>query len=318
MLIRPAAREYRTWTLDSRRWDAYAPRAGDIVIATSPKCGTTWTQQIVASLIFQDAQARPLSTVSPWIEARFRGTAADVHARLEAQTHRRFLKTHLPLDGLPLHDEVRYIHVARDGRDALMSMHNHFTGFSNAQLETFDRFGLEDPLIGEPYPRIPASPAEFFRLWISTPAVPGHTEGMPGPSFFDLEVGYWAERHRPNFLLVHYNDLKANLDGEMRRIASFLEIAVDESVWPSLVAAATFEAMRAAGGELMPQTTTMFVEGPKRFFHKGVGGRWREVLTEDDLALYNAKVQAKVTPGLAAWLEGGRQYTGDPREGLSR
>src|SRR5471032_3384441 len=182
MLIRSARRDYRTWTLDSRRWDAYLPRVGDIVIATSPKCGTTWTQQIVASLIFQDAQTRPLSTVSPWIEARFRGTAADVHARLEAQTHRRFHKTHLPLDGLPLHDEVRYIHVARDGRDALMSMHNHFTGFSPSNLEVFDRIGLGDPTIGHPYPRFPSDPAEFFRIWISTPMIAGQTEGMPAPS----------------------------------------------------------------------------------------------------------------------------------------
>lgn len=33
---------------------------------------------------------------------------------IEAQTHRRFLKSHLPMDALPIYDEVRYIHVARD------------------------------------------------------------------------------------------------------------------------------------------------------------------------------------------------------------
>ena len=316
MLIRPALREYRTWSMDSRRWADYEPRPDDIVIATASKCGTTWTQQIVASLIFQDDRPRALPGVSPWLEARFRGFSEEVFATLRAQTHRRFIKTHLPADGLPLYDEVRYLHVARDGRDALMSMHNHFTGYAAAQFENFDKIGLEDPAIGRAYPRFPADPAEYFRIWISTPAVPGHTEGTPGPSFFDLEAGYWAERGRPNVLLVHYNDLRADLDGEMRRIAAFLDIAVDETIWPSLVAAASFETMRAAGAELMPQTKTMFSEGPARFFNKGVNGRWRDVFTDEDLALYDAKVREKCSPGLAAWLEGGRMGTGDPRQRL--
>jgi len=313
LLIRPALREYRTWSLDSRRWAAYEPRLGDIVIATAPKCGTTWTQQIVAALIFQDDEARALPAVSPWIDARFRGFSEEVYATLEAQTHRRFIKSHLPVDGLPLYDEVRYIHVARDGRDALMSMHNHFTGYSPAQFENFDAIGREDPAIGRTYPRFPADPAEYFRIWISTPCVPGQTEGSPSPSFFDLEAGYWAERRRPNVLLVHYSDLKADLDGEMRRIAAFLDVAVDEAVWPSLVASACFETMRERGGELMPQMKAMFADGVARFFNKGVNGRWRNVLSEDDLALYEAKVRAKLTPGLAAWLAGGRHSAGDPR-----
>ena len=115
-------------------------------------------------------------------------------------------------------------------------------------------------------------------------------------------------------MLVHYNDLKADLDGEMRQISSFLDIPVEESVWPSLVGAANFEAMQAAGEDLMPQTKALFAEGPKRFFNKGVNGRWRDVFTEGDLALYDAKVREKFSPGLAAWLEGGRHATNDPRQ----
>ena len=194
-----------------------------------------------------------------------------------------------------------------------MSMHNHYTGNSASQLQLFDRIGLEDPLIGQPYPRLPASPAEFFRLWISTSTVPRQTDGWPSTSFFDLEASYWAERHRTNFPLVHSNDLKSDLDGEMRRIASFLNIPVDAAVWPALVAAASFEAMRAAGDSLMPHTRTMLVEGPQRFFNKGFNGRWRDVLTDDDLALYDAKVRTKLTPGLAAWLACGRLASSDPR-----
>ena len=314
MLIRPASREYRTWSVDSRRWDGYRPRLDDIVIATPPKCGTTWMQQIVASLVFQDATPRPIPTVSPWLDTRFRGTAEEMLQSIEAQTHRRFLKSHLPADGLPLHDEVRYIAMARDGRDAAMSAHNHFGGFSDGARAALDRIGIEDPTIARPYPPMPASPAEYFRLWLSTPGMAGEPDGYTPLSFFGTVASYWAERRRENFLLVHYNDLSRDLDGEMRRIASFLGIAVNEVVWPSLVHAAGFAEMRKAGEQLMPQARTMFAEGgAERFFNKGINGRWRDVLTADDLARYDAKVRESLTPELAAWLESGRHDGPDPR-----
>jgi len=123
-LIRPALREYRTWGIDSSRWKGFEPRPDDIIVATYPKCGTTWMQQIVSSLIFQDATSRPLLDISPFIGGRHFGDPEAVYARINGQKHRRFLKSHEPLDGIPFYDEIRYIHVARDGRDTAMSLHN--------------------------------------------------------------------------------------------------------------------------------------------------------------------------------------------------
>ncbi len=302
MLIRPALREFRNWTTDSRRWNGYTPRPGDIVVATAPKCGTTWMQRIVCLLIFQDTRPRPLPVISPWIDARFRASEAEMYDVLEAQSHRRFLKTHLPVDGLPLYDEVRYIHVARDGRDAALSMHNHATGFSDAQLQDFDRIGLDDPTIGRPYPRAPSDFGEYLPFWLTR------------IGYFQLERSYWAERRRPNFLFVHYHDLKRNLDAEMRRVATFLNIEPDEAIWKSLVKAAGFQAMSAEGDELMPFTKYMFVEGSRRFFNKGVSGRGRGVFGKDALALYDSNLRAECSPSLAAWLGHGQLEAGDPRE----
>lgn len=313
MLVRPAMREYRTWVVDSRYWADYVPRDDDIIIASAPKCGTTWMQQIVSSLVFRDAEIRALPRVSPWIEARFRYSPDQIRNILTSLPHRRFLKTHLPIAALPLYDDVKYIHIGRDGRDAALSMHNHFSGFTDSHVALFDRIGREDPVVGRPYQRPPPDPAEFFRRWIRTKVTHGPVEGPPSPFFFDIEAGYWAERNRPNVLLVHYADLSSDLELEMRRIADFLGIGIEEHLWPSLVQAAGFEAMRAAGDELMPFTKTMFAEGAQRFFNRGVNGRWREVFSDDDLALYDARVREMLTPGLAAWLEGGRCRSGDPR-----
>ena len=117
-LIGAPKREYRTWVIDSRRWQGYRPRVDDIIIATYPKCGTTWTQRIVSLLVFQSPEPKPIMQISAWIDRRFGPPIEDVLAQIEAQDHRRFLKSHLPLDGLPFYDRVKYIHVARDGRDA--------------------------------------------------------------------------------------------------------------------------------------------------------------------------------------------------------
>ena len=131
---------------------------------------------------------------------------------------------------------------------------------------------------------------------------------MLGPSYFDFEAGFWVERHRPNFLFVHYQDLLDDREGEMRRIARFLNIEPDEQVWSSLVDAAGFSAMRAAGDQLMPE----FSAG-NPFFNKGTNGRWQGVFAQEDLALYEMKVKEKFSPDLGAWLSSGRLATGESK-----
>jgi aryl sulfotransferase len=313
MPVQPAQRDYRTWILDSRRWQHYRPRPDDIVIATYPKCGTTWMQQIVQLLIHQDVEPQPIMEISPWLDRRFPAPVETVIAGIEAQSHRRSLKSHLAADGLPLHSEVKYIHVARDGRDACISYHHHVSGLTAEVLATMDRMGSEDETVARPYPRPPADPAKFFRTWISEGAVPGHEDGAPFISFFVCERSWWQQRQKPNVLLVHYNDLKADTAAEMRRVADFLDIRVPDDVWPELIAAASFASMRGNGEALMGRAAGMFRGGAEHFFHKGTNGRWHDVLGEEDLALYGAKVDQTLPRACAAWVAGGRLVAGDPR-----
>lgn len=96
----------------------------------------------------------------------------------------------------------------------------------------------------------------------------GDGDGPPLMSFFNLESSWWEERHWPNVLLVHHNDLKADLLQKMRRLTDFLDIAVAPDLWPSLKAAAEFGAMRRDGTELMERVAGMFAGGAIRFFHQ--------------------------------------------------
>ena len=312
MLVQAPQREYRTWIFDSRRWQRYRPRPDDIVIATYPKCGTTWMQRIVSLLVFQSPEPKPITQISAWIDRRLPQPIEAVIAQIEAQEHRRFLKSHMPLDGLPFHDEVKYIHVARDGRDACMSYHNHCTGFTEQMLAALNKAGLEDEVVGRPYPEIEADPGEFFHRWITRGEVPGHEDGSPTMSFFHFERSWWEARGRSNVLLVHYNDLQADLSGEMERIRAFLGISVAPNRWPTLVEAAGFEAMRRDGETLIPNVAPLFKDGSRCFFFKATNGRWRGVAAEADLALYEAKARAMLSPDCARWVAGGRLQAGDP------
>ena len=130
-------------------------------------------------------------------------------------------------------------------------------------------------------------------------------------SFFEFERTWWEARRRPNVLLVHYNDLKADLAEEMARVASFLGIDVPQDRLAELAAAAGFDAMRRDGDVLMASAAGMFRDRSRTFIHKGINGRWRGVVNADDLALYAKKAEAILPPGCLRWLEEGRRG-GDP------
>ena len=294
-------REYREFVMESSRWDGFAFRDDDILICTPAKCGTTWTQMICAQLILRTPQLeQPLTSYSPWLDALF-APKATIHAQLAAQTHRRFIKTHTPLDGLPWSDSVHYICVGRDPRDMLVSLRNHM---ANMKPESFKQLAANASGPWQPPPPVPEDFRAWFRQWIEHSGT--YNEGTATSDVLYFVQSFWRYHHLPNVLMVHYGDLKADLEGEMRRIAQFLDIDIPAAEWPALVAAARFESMKANAAQLAPQVTDDVWRDPDRFFHKGESGQWRELLTDDDLALYRRVLNERLAPELAHWLEHGR------------
>lgn len=302
-LIRGPLIEARSRLFDSARWQDYQPRPDDVIIATYPKCGTTWTQRIVGMLVFQDDAPFAVQDSSPWPDMRVLPPGAAV-ALAESQTHRRFLKSHLPYDALPVYAGVKIIHVARDGRDAAMSFHNHKIHYTPEILARLNQVAVEDPKFGTPCWPVDPDPAVHFHRWL----VDGDEDHLGDPTcgFWYMENSYWKGRSDPDLLLVHYADLKQDLDGEMRRISAFLNIPVNENLWPRLVDAARFESMKQKADELMPSANQIWQGGGNTFLNKGVNGRWRGVLDPQDLARYDARVKQEFSPELAYWLEYGR------------
>lgn len=309
-LIQAPTREYRTWTTDSRNWTRYSPRAGDIVIATYPKCGTTWMQRIVGLLIFQDTAPIPLMEVSPWIDRRAETLVDEYFTTLDSQHHRRFLKSHLPFEGLPIFDEVSYIFVARDGRDALLSWHNFASGFLPEILDRLDQNGLGDERLQRPFPRPCKLPEDEFHRWLTESATPGANDGLPNVSFFHHSRSWWEQGKRPNVLLVHFNDLQRDLPGEMARVARFLGISPQGDAMPALAEAAGFSAMRRDGRKLLSVLATQIDGGHTRFLGEGRNRKWEGRFRQEDLDLYQVKLGDLLSPDCARWIENGGNPTG--------
>lgn len=272
---------YQSHDEDSARWLGFHFRPGDIVISTRRRTGTTWMQMICALLIFQRPELpAPLWHLSPWLDHTITPPGA-VHALLAAQPHRRFIKTHSPLDCLPIDPRVSYIVTARHPLDMFVSLRH--------QIDTISR--------AAGHPPSPEPVHDSLVRWIADDvAAREFPESLPTVLWHLTDA--WSRRTEPNVLLVHYDDLSADLEGQMRGIAWRLGIGVPETAWPLLVRAATFQRMRERADRIVP--------GPggdtAAFFRRGTSGAGRELLSEAELAGYHARVAQLAPPELLEWL----------------
>ena len=301
---RPAVRHvYQNHHLDTHRWDGFKPRAGDIVISTSYKAGTTLTQTIVTNLLFPNGDMpAPSLVLSPWLDMRI-APLDQIMAALEAQTHRRCIKTHLPLVGLPFYDEIQYIVVGRDARDVFMSLVNHYGSHTP---EFFEMMNNTPGLVGDPFPPYHGDIHRLWREWITRGWFPWESDGYPYWSHLHHIKTWWEFKQLKNIRFVHYNDLRSDLEGEMRALAKWLKIEVPEQKWPSVVEACRFETVKAHPERVVqPLIETAFKGGGKTFIYKGTNGRWKDVLSKDELALYEQAKRKTLPPDCARWLEEG-------------
>jgi aryl sulfotransferase len=286
---------------DSGRWDGFPFRDGDIVISTRSKTGTTWVQMICALLIFQTTQLDgPIGFYSPWLD-RLTRPKADIFARLEGQEHRRFIKTHTPLDGIPLDPGATYIVVARHPLDSAVSLYYQGENINRERQRQLvaEATGADDTA-PPPVPDEPRKPVRDWLLdWIDNDAEPrAQLDSIRGVFWHDADA--WARRGDPNVVLLHYADLSADLGGEMRALADRLEIAVPEQAWPGLVDAATFPKMRASAADLAG--AGQLLTSPAAFFRRGTSGAGRELLTASELAHYQQRSASLAPADLLAWL----------------
>jgi hypothetical protein len=229
-----------------------------------------------------------------------------VVSELDAQTYRRFIKSHTPLDGLPFDERVTYICVSRDPRDVALSWDNHMANMDIMKLLAAREaaVGLDDvaDLLAQGPPVRPESEIVRFWAWIEEESPAMGTSSLQG--MLHHIQSFWDKRDEPNVVLLRYEDLQADLEGEMRRLAGRLAVDVPEDLWPELVEAATFHNMRARADVTAPEVRESLWHDNAQFFHRGTCGQWRALLDDEGVARYERRLRELGDPELVAWVHG--------------
>ena len=292
--------------LHGSRWDEFVPREGDIIVSTSMKAGTTWMMTILANMLYAEGNfPTSVDTLAPWLDSRV-SPFKELLESLEAQKDRRFIKTHLPLHALPYFDECRYIVVGRDTRDVFMSVVNHHNSYTE---EVYARITEFDQAIGRSFPRAFGDIHEMWRLWMTTAWFDNETDGYPYWSHLTHCQSWWDFKHLPNIMFVHFNDLLSNTADEIRRVAEYLSIRLDDDRVNDIVERVSFDRMKQDFDKILSNAAKVWHGGVAAFMHKGTNGRWRDVLSDDELVLYEQATARVLTPDAAKWLEHGRKVS---------
>ncbi len=290
-------REIQTNHFDSTIWNDFKFRDDDVIVSTYGKSGTTWTQQIIAQLLMGPDGELETGIISPWMDLRVPPKEVKL-AEIEAQQHRRFVKTHLPTDALVFSEKAKYVYVGRDGRDVAWSLYNHHLKGNDGWYSALN----DTPgLVGPKFPRIEegTDAHDYYTTWFEN-------DGHPFWPFWENIRSWWAIRNLPNVMMIHFSDMKADLEGEMRRIADFLDVSHDHKDWPKLVEYCTFDWMKRHGDLTAPLGGALWDGGSDSFLFKGVNRRWADTLSAEEVALYESRAIEELGEECANWLANGR------------
>ncbi len=292
---RPAkTRELHNHHFDSTIWNDFKFRDDDIVISTYAKSGTTWVQQILAQLLFDGEAGMDVAYMSPWLDLRVPPKEVKIPF-VEAQTHRRFVKTHLPVDALVFSDKAKYIYIGRDGRDVLWSLYNHHLNANDFFYDALNNTpGLVGPSLAPPTDSI----IDYYHEWLDQ-------DGHPFWSFWDNVRTWWAIRDLPNVYFLHFSNLREDMPGEIRKIAEFIDTPINEANWDAILEHCSFDYMKTNATKSTPMGGAFWDGGAQTFVNKGINGRWRETLSEEESLKYEALALQELGAECSQWLATG-------------
>jgi hypothetical protein len=240
----------------------YVPGQQDVFVATFAKSGTNWMMQIAHQLIWHgEGEFEHIHSVVPWPDINvmppwMRGYAIPLEEARDWETspeRKRVIKTHFDWELLPHSEDARYIMVIRDPKDIFVSSY----------------FFLKDGVLGRAMPSVDT----WYKLFLSD-------KFTIGGSWAANTAGYWAQRERPNVLVVSFKSMKRDLKGTVRQVAQFLDVQAPETLIDTVCGKSSFAYMKGIDhkfsiGKLIPWRA----EGA--MMRKGAQGGSSELLSRE-------------------------------------
>jgi hypothetical protein len=242
---------------------SYTPTAHDVFVAAHVKSGTNWMMQIAHQLAFHgDGEYDHIHSVVPWPDVRLLGPMKhyaipidDPSVWMASPEQKRVIKTHCDWDWLPYSPEARYIIPIRDPKDVFVSSYHFFVKDGPLQPTRF-------------------SPETWFEIFLRA--------GMGPWTVWPVNTAsYWAERHRPNVLIVPFNAMKADLRGTVRKVAEFMDVRRDDAVIDKVCEKASFAYMKQIDDKFRAWQMIPWANTAAPMMRKGEKGSSGDLLTPD-------------------------------------
>ncbi|CAF3339875.1 unnamed protein product [Rotaria socialis] len=192
----------------------YQAQEGDIFLVVYPKSGTTWMQIILYTLMnngeaFDDNMTEYFAR-TPFLELVGETGLKHMHRPCA-------IKTHLPLNRVPHHENAKYICVVRNPKDVCVSYYHFLLGFIN-EAPTQTSFDA------------------FFEAFINGNVHFG--------DYFEHLHSVWQHRENPNVFLTSYEEMKRDLPGVIRRVAQFMNIELTDHLLERIATYSSFNYMK--------------------------------------------------------------------------
>jgi len=185
-----------------------------------------------------------------------------------------------------------------------MSFYNHYSRYTDVAMSMMNA----PDIVGEPLPPCPEDPRELWESWMTRGWFKWESEGYPFWANLGHTASYWEYRHLPNFHFFHYNDMLDDHAGVVSRMAEAANFEITLEDRDRIVARTTFDHVKSKAKEMDASgdpRAVVFKGGAEGFFFRGTNGRWRDMLTEGDLELYEQAKVRVLTPECSKWLEEG-------------
>ena len=246
--------------------DSFPFRDGDILLATYPKSGTTWTQSIIKHLLNFDETVKVVDAV-PWLERLPSPDCDEVKAAMELTCQPRCFKTHTPCKSIAKSRDgvkLRYIFVARNAKDVCVSLYHH--------ARAFQSFAYEGDF------------NHFFQMYL-------HGEVESG-SWLDFNLEFYEQhlQHPEDVLFLTYEDMHRNLVENILRIAKFMNVECAEQRAEDIAEKTTFHTLKNDSSSNYCWANHRRNEGETAFMRKGEVGDYKNYMSEEQERLIEEKM----------------------------
>jgi aryl sulfotransferase len=284
-------------------WNIIKMKDDDIVIASTVKSGTTWLQQIIAQLVFKGEFNNNLNETSIWVDTLLERSESEIINILQNQNHRRFMKTHSPAEVVLANNNKhngKYLFITRDFRDVIWSFQNHFSNSSYPLKKDSKDYELNKKL------RETENGYEFWKIIVEYRHLfKHHSHYKLIWSYFNT-IKSWLQVKNENVLILHFNDLKKDLKGNIVKISRFLGLDYDNELIDKIHEKCTFQWMKQHSHRCAPMH---FNGNSKSFINKGVNKRWIHALSQNDLNMYKEIIHSFFDEQTINWIENGSNIT---------